>query len=75
MGISGKWLKTLVGLRKSEKSHDLAKYENVGKSAFNFFTFNLVFSGMFVTTLVRKCMHHDVILVEVCTKQNCSWDM
>ncbi|XP_039129875.1 protein IQ-DOMAIN 1-like [Dioscorea cayenensis subsp. rotundata] len=28
MGISGKWLKTLVGLRKSEKSHDLAKYEN-----------------------------------------------
>ncbi|KAM0943606.1 putative IQ motif, EF-hand binding protein [Dioscorea sansibarensis] len=28
MGISGKWLKTLVGLRKSENSHNLAKYEN-----------------------------------------------
>ena len=56
MGISGKWLKTLVGLRKSENSHNLTKYENVGKSAFNFFTYNLVFAGMFITTINRK-MH------------------
>ncbi|KAH7675304.1 IQ motif EF-hand binding site domain-containing protein [Dioscorea alata] len=32
MGISGKWLKTLVGLRKSEKSHNLAKYENARRA-------------------------------------------
>jgi hypothetical protein len=35
MGVSGKWFKALVGLKKSEKSQSLDKDENVG---FLFFT-------------------------------------
>ncbi|KAM0951983.1 putative IQ motif, EF-hand binding protein [Dioscorea sansibarensis] len=33
MGISGKWLRTLVGLRKSEKSQNSEKDENKGDAA------------------------------------------
>jgi hypothetical protein len=29
MGVSGKWFKALVGLKKSEKSQSLDKEENV----------------------------------------------
>ena len=32
MGVTGKWFKTLVGLRKSEKSKALEKDENVSNS-------------------------------------------
>lgn len=37
MGVSGKWIKALVGLRKSEKSQSSEKDENVGTFFFLFY--------------------------------------
>lgn len=40
MGVSGKWIKALVGLKKSERSKSSEKDENVGanlKTLFNSF--------------------------------------
>lgn len=34
MGVSGKWIKALVGLKKSEKSHSSVKDENVSTNSF-----------------------------------------
>lgn len=34
MGVSGKWIRALVGLKKSEKSHSSEKEENVGNIFF-----------------------------------------
>lgn len=34
MGVSGKWIRALVGLKKQEKSHSAEKDENVGNLFF-----------------------------------------
>ena len=52
MGVSGKWFKALVGLKKSEKSQSLDKDENVGFLFFTFFFFiisslNLIYAFFF----------------------------
>ncbi|PPD74459.1 hypothetical protein GOBAR_DD28607 [Gossypium barbadense] len=42
MGVSGKWIKALVGLKKSEKSQSSEKVENVSLNVAVFFGFMLV---------------------------------
>ena len=37
MGVSGKWIRALVGLKKPEKSQSSEKNENVGIISVNFF--------------------------------------
>jgi hypothetical protein len=44
MGVSGKWFKALVGLKKSEKSQSLDKDENVGFLFFTVFFFIIISS-------------------------------
>lgn len=57
MGISGKWLRTLVGLRKSEKSQNSGKDENVGKIAIAFCDVLLPTFAEFYVPMLLACYY------------------
>lgn len=62
MGVSGKWIKALVGLKKSEKSQSSEKDESV--SNFLFYKFPN-FVCFFFSCLVKICISYASFLSEV----------
>lgn len=54
MGVSGKWIKALVGLKKSERSKSSEKDENVGAHLiilFNAFACSMIYIDSVSTSL------------------------
>ena len=55
MGVSGKWIKALVGLKKSEKSQSSVKDDNVSTISFQCLIFYNLFTLCSFSCLLLSC--------------------
>jgi hypothetical protein len=55
MGVSGKWFKALVGLKKSEKSQSLDKEENVSLFIYFYYYAVFLYQVLILMASIRCC--------------------